>query len=162
MSITRWRWSNSGTAASTPRWISRASSTPDTTSMSTPASARARSVNSCWFAASRTALVATAVMLVAPAWLAMRCMRPSVSMPRSMASGSRCFMSSPPEPSRTGSRSRVSTSKCPSASTAATTRWNEFVPTSIAAITLTRCNARARQQLRGGSLGHGFAIRLSL
>ncbi len=39
----------------------RASSTPEMTSTSTPASSRARSMNSSAFSASRTALVATAV-----------------------------------------------------------------------------------------------------
>ena len=60
MSTSSSRWSKTGTAWSTPSWIRRASSTPEITSMSTPASSRARQRNSWALAASRTALVATA------------------------------------------------------------------------------------------------------
>ena len=57
MSTSSRRRSKTGTAWSTPRWISRASSTPEITSTWTPASWRARSRNSLEFVASRTALV---------------------------------------------------------------------------------------------------------
>src|SRR5437764_846652 len=60
MSTTSTCWSNTGTAWSTPRWMSRASSTPEITSTPTLALTRAASRNSSRFSASRTALVATA------------------------------------------------------------------------------------------------------
>ena len=50
-----------GRPGGSPRWIRRASSMPEITSTSTPASRRARSRKSSAFSASRTALVATAV-----------------------------------------------------------------------------------------------------
>ncbi len=56
MSMSTRRWSNTGTACRTPRWMSRASSTPEITSTSMPASSRTRSRNSLAFSASRTAL----------------------------------------------------------------------------------------------------------
>ena len=62
MSTSTRRRSKTGTACSTPRWMRRASSTPEITSTSTPASSRARSRNTSAFSASRTALVATAWM----------------------------------------------------------------------------------------------------
>src|ERR671911_313915 len=46
--------SNTGTACSTPRWMSRASSKPEMTSTSTPASARARSMKVARFSPSRS------------------------------------------------------------------------------------------------------------
>ena len=140
MSISTRRWSNTGTAWSTPRWMRRASSTPEMTSTSTPASSRARSRNSWAFSASRTALVATAWM--SASWTAaMRARRSRATTPRSMASGVRRFMSPEPDPRRTISFSRAMTSKAGPAgpstpstsSTRATTMWNEFVPMSMAA-----------------------------
>ncbi len=59
--------------------------------------------------------------------------RVSASMPRSMASGASSFMSPPPEPSRTVSFSSAMTSKWPTSSKRATTRWIELVPMSMAA-----------------------------
>ena len=53
-------WSPTPIACLAPRWISRASSIPEMTSISTPASFRARLMKSSRFSASRTALVATA------------------------------------------------------------------------------------------------------
>ena len=60
MSTSMSRLSKTGTACSTPRWMRRASSIPEMTSTSTPASSWARRTNTSWFSASRTALVATA------------------------------------------------------------------------------------------------------
>ncbi len=138
MSTSSRRRSKTGTAWSTPRWMSRASSTPEITSTSMPASSRARARNTSAFSASRTALVATARTV--PPWLsAMRRIRRSAPMPRSTASSPRRFMSPPPWPSRTVSFSRVTTSKLVVSRsppcTRATTRWKLFVPRSSAATT---------------------------
>ena len=62
MSHSRRRWSNTGTAWSTPRWMRRASSTPEMTFTLTRASSQARSISTSRFSASRTAEVATAVI----------------------------------------------------------------------------------------------------
>ena len=59
--------------------------------------------------------------------------RVSAAMPRSMASGASSFMSPPLEPRRTASFSSAITSKWPSSSKRATTRWMELVPMSTAA-----------------------------
>ena len=110
MSMRRRRRSNTGTACSTPRWMRRASSTPETTSTSTPASSRARRTNSSRFSASRTALVATARM-AAPETSATWRKRWRAATPRSMASGGSSFMSPDPDPRRTTSFSWATTSK---------------------------------------------------
>ena len=132
MSHTNTRRLNTGSACSTPRWMRRASSVPEMTSTSTPASSRARWRKASWLPASRTAEVATA-RTGAPDASAMRRMRARAATPRSMASGASSFMSPPPRPRRTISFSCVRTSKARSPSTRATTRWNELVPTSMAA-----------------------------
>ena len=63
--------------------------------MSILASRRARLRSTSAFSASRTALVATA--RIGALWAAaMRCMRRSDEMPRSMASAESSFMSPPP------------------------------------------------------------------
>ena len=90
--------------------MSRASSTPEITSTSTPDSVRARSRKVSAFSASRTALVATAVTR-APEMSATWRNRVSAAMPRSTASGASSFMSPPPEPSRMVSFSSAITSK---------------------------------------------------
>src|SRR5215213_5473428 len=126
------RRSNTGSDCSTPRWISRASSIPDTTSISTPASSLARRTNSSLFSASRTALVATA-RTGASEMSAMRLRCRRASTPRWMDSGVSTFMSPPPDPRRTISFSRAITSKRAFPTTRATTRWKELVPTSMAA-----------------------------
>jgi len=110
----------------------RASSIPEITSTSTPASSRARRTNSSWFSASRTALVATA-RTGASEMSAICLNRCRVATPRAMAAADSRFMSPPPEPRRTISFSRVMTSKRPSPATRATTMWIELVPTSMAA-----------------------------
>ena len=88
--------------------------------------------NSSWFSASRTALVATARM-GAPEMSAIWRKRASAATPLSMASAASTFMSPPPDPRRTISFSLPTTSNRSSPATRATTRWKEFVPTSIAA-----------------------------
>ena len=118
-------------ALSTPRWISRASSTPETTSMSIPVSLRTFLMNSERFLASRTALVATARSL-ASCDFAIFAMRVRLFTPRSMASSESSFISPPPWPRRTTSFSRVTTSKPPGTGLA-TTRWKLLVPISNAA-----------------------------
>ena len=135
MSMTRTCSSNTGRACRTPRWMRRASSTPGMTSISMPASRRARSRKVARFDASRSALVATAVIGASNPW-AMPANRTSAAMPRSMASSASRCMSPEPDPSRTISFSVASTSKWPSGSMRATIRWNEFVPRSMAAATV--------------------------
>src|SRR5882724_5297544 len=132
MSTTSTCCSNTGTAWSTPRWISRASSTPEITSTPTLALARAASRKSSRFSASRTALVATA-WTSAPKVSAMRRNRPRAATPRSMASGWSSFMSPDPVPSRTTSLSRARISNRLFPVGRATTRWKLLVPMSIAA-----------------------------
>ena len=132
MSHSSSRRSKTGSDCRMPRWMRRASSMPETTSISTPASSRARRTNSSLFSASRTALVATA-RTGASEMSAMRFRWRSASTPRWMAAGVRSFMSPPPEPRRTMSFSRAITSKRASPTTRATTRWKELVPTSMAA-----------------------------
>src|SRR5262245_60258108 len=144
MSHSSIRWSKTGTAWSTPRWMRRASSTPEITSTSTPASSQARRTNSSWFSASRTALVATA-RTGASSMSAICFIRRSVSTPRWMASGVSRFMSPLPVPSRTISFSLVTTSKRSSPVTRATTRWMLFVPTSMAARVSTGSAIRASE-----------------
>ncbi len=132
MSITSTCWSKTGTAWSTPRWMSRASSTPEITSTPTLALTRAASRKSSRFSASRTALVATA-WTSAPNVSAMRRNRPRAATPRSMASAWSSFMSPDPDPSRTTSLSRARISKRLLPVGRATTRWKLLVPMSIAA-----------------------------
>ena len=132
MSITRWGRPAMGTALMAPRWIRRASSTPDTTSTATPASVRARRRKSAALAASRTALVATAT--TSARWAsAMRRHSSRAVTARSTASGWSRFMSLPPEPSRTGMRSVAKKSGGPPGTGRATTMCTELVPTSMAA-----------------------------
>ena len=121
-----------GTALIAPRWISRASSIPETTCTVTRASLRARRRKSLWLPASRTALVATAT--TSALWAsAMWRHSTSAEMARSIASGSRRLMSEPPLPSRTGIRSRTTTSGEPPGTSLAITMCTELVPTSMAA-----------------------------
>ena len=127
MSHTSARRSKIGNAWSTPRWMRRASSTPDTISTSIPASRCTRSRKSSWFSASRTALVATA-RTGASKLSAIRRQRASAATPRSIASSSRRVMSPEPVPSRTISFSRVSTSKWSSSPSRATTRCTRVGP----------------------------------
>ena len=94
------RRSNTGSACSTPSWMSRASSWPEMTCTSTPASSRARRRNSAALVASRTAEVATAYIGASKDSASDR-QRSSAATPRSIASGSSCFISPLPEPSRT-------------------------------------------------------------
>ena len=125
--------SKTGTACSTPRWMRRASSRPEITSTVTPTSAAALMKSSA-LAASRTAEVATArsgAFLLRASWA----IRASAATPRSMASGSSCFMSPPPWPRRTVTFSRSITSKRAPCLIFAITRWKLLVPTSIAAST---------------------------
>ena len=163
MSISTRRLSNTGTACSTPRWMRRASSAPVMTSTSTPASSRARARNSPAFAASRTALVATATS-AAPCTSATARHRASAATPRSIASGDSSDMSVAPEPSRTISFSRAITSNRSPSTTRATTRWNELVPRSTAAMVsgsltpagpaVAGCGARSRRRRRGRPRAH--------
>ena len=134
-----------------------ASSTPEMTSISTPAS-RAAARNSSALAASRVALVATA-RSGAPALSAIWRIRRRAATARAIASGLICFISPPPWPRRTMSFWRVSTSKPSSPTRRATTRWNELVPMSRAAsvspcCTVSRrcgcCTRRCRRTRRRG------------
>ena len=133
MSITIERVSMSGIACMTPKWMSRASSTPEMTSTTMDASLSARSIKTSAFLASRTALVAIA-RSSAPWTSAIRRMLRSAMTPRSIASGLSSFMSPEPSPSRTISFSRAITSK-PEWVARAITRWKLFVPISSAPIT---------------------------
>ena len=132
MSTTSTCWSKTGTAWRTPRWISRASSTPEITSTPMLALTRAASRKSSRFSASRTALVATA-WTSAPNVSAMRRNRPRAATPRSMASACSSFMSPDPVPRRTTSLSRARISNRLLPVGRATTRWKLLVPMSIAA-----------------------------
>ena len=105
------RWSNAGTACSTPRWISRASSNPEMTSMSTSASRRARLRNTSAFCGLADGAGGhgphrwrCALRRCAACGAATRCRGRSRRATSS-------FMSPPPWPSRTVSFSRVTTSK---------------------------------------------------
>ena len=109
MSQSRRRRSYTGTAWSTPRWMRRASSTPEITLTWTRASSHARSISTSRFSASRTADVATAV--IGASWTSATCRnRSSASTARSMASAVSSRMSPALDPSRTisFSRSRIS------------------------------------------------------
>src|SRR5690349_20339501 len=131
----------------------RASSAPDTTCTSTPASSAARRSSSPRLPASRTALVATA-WTSAPARSASWRMRRSESTARSIASGASTFMSPEPEPSRTTSFSRSITSKRPLPAGRAITMWNELVPRSIAATGMSE-GAATVMSVRDRQVGGG-------
>ena len=135
MSTNSARFSNTGTAWSTPRWISRASSSPEITSISTCASSLARRMKTSALAASRVALVATARRATTPWLSAIRRMRCRQAIARSIASGAISFMSVPPWPRRTTSFSRLTISKPSSPVRRATTMWKLLVPRSRAART---------------------------
>ncbi len=121
MSTMMRRRSKTGTAWRTPRWMRRASSTPEMTSISTPPAPRAASRNSSALVASRVADVATARMVL----LRSRRCDASGAAQRRRGSSPRADLLhlAPPRPSRTMSFSRVRTSNPPSPTRRATTMW---------------------------------------
>ena len=110
----------------------RASSSPEITSTRTPVRLRTASTNSLELAASRTAQVATARAISAPAPAASLTKCSTVETPASMASGESFPVRSVSLPRRTIAFSRRSTSSVPSSSMLATSSLMLFVPMSIA------------------------------
>ncbi len=155
MSQTRIGSDSGGNARVAPRKLSRASSSPSSTSGSTPTRSRTPVRNSSEFSASRAAEVAQNLVR-ATSW------RPTTSMYSSSAENTRCSevsasrpVRSTPCPSRTMRISRTRSLPVPEpASRSATSSRREFVPQSKAATrVIGRPCRRGRRGRRGRRAG---------